>query len=125
MSVEENILLPILLDGKKINSYKDKLNEILTIVGLSDRRNHTPKELSGGQQQRVAIARALINEPEIILADEPIGNLDSKTGTEVMELLKTINTQRGRTIVQVTHSKEAADYGQRIINLKDGKVCQL
>ena len=125
LSVEENILLPILLDGKKINSYKDKLNEILTIVGLSDRRNHTPKELSGGQQQRVAIARALINEPEIILADEPIGNLDSKTGTEVMELLKTINTQRGRTIVQVTHSKEAADYGQRIINLKDGKVCQL
>jgi len=125
LSVEENVLLPILLDGKKIKDYKDELNEILTIVGLSDRRDHTPKELSGGQQQRVAIARALINEPEIILADEPIGNLDSKTGTEVMELLKTINKQRRRTIVQVTHSKEAADYGQRIINLKDGKVCQL
>ena len=125
LSVEENVLLPILLDGKKIKDYKDELNEILTIVGLSDRRDHTPKELSGGQQQRVAIARALINEPEIILADEPIGNLDSKTGTGVMELLKTINKQRGRTIVQVTHSKEAADYGQRIINLKDGKVCQL
>ncbi|MCO5388480.1 ABC transporter ATP-binding protein [Desulfosporosinus sp.] len=125
LSVEENILLPVLLDGKKIKNYKDELNQILDIVGLSDRRNHTPKELSGGQQQRVAIARALINEPEIILADEPIGNLDSKTGTEVMELLKTINTEKGRTIVQVTHSKEAADYGQRIINLKDGKVCQL
>lgn len=124
LSVEENILLPVLLDGKNITNYKDELNDILTIVGLSDRRNHTPKELSGGQQQRVAIARALINEPEIILADEPIGNLDSKTGTEVMELLKSINQEKGRTIVQVTHSKEAADYGQRIINLKDGKVCQ-
>lgn len=124
LSVEENILLPVLLDGKIIKNYKDKLQDILTIVGLTDRRNHTPKELSGGQQQRVAIARALINEPELILADEPIGNLDSKTGTEVMELLKSINQEKGRTIVQVTHSKEAADYGQRIINLKDGKVCQ-
>ncbi|KGK91931.1 macrolide ABC transporter ATP-binding protein [Desulfosporosinus sp. HMP52] len=124
LTVEENIVLPILLDSKKIKGYKQELNEILTIVGLSDRRNHTPKELSGGQQQRVAIARALINEPEIILADEPIGNLDSKTGTEVMELLKTINRERGRTIIQVTHSREAADYGQRIINLRDGKVCQ-
>ncbi|TGE39155.1 ABC transporter ATP-binding protein [Desulfosporosinus fructosivorans] len=124
LSVEENILLPVLLDGKNIKNCKDKLNDILSIVGLTDRRNHTPKELSGGQQQRVAIARALINEPEIILADEPIGNLDSKTGTEVMELLKSINLEKGRTIVQVTHSREAADYGQRIINLKDGKVCQ-
>ena len=124
LSVEENILLPILLDGKKIKNYKDELNQILDIVGLTDRRNHTPKELSGGQQQRVAIARALINEPEIILADEPIGNLDSNTGTGVMELLKSINQEKGRTIVQVTHSGEAADYSQRIINLKDGKVCQ-
>lgn len=123
LSVKENILLPVLLDGKNIKNYKQKLNDILSIVGLTDRRNHTPKELSGGQQQRVAIARALINEPEIILADEPIGNLDSKTGTEVMELLKSINQEKGRTIVQVTHSGEAADYGQRIINLKDGKVC--
>ncbi|MHB8072299.1 ABC transporter ATP-binding protein [Desulfosporosinus fructosivorans] len=124
LSVEENILLPVLLDGKNIKNCKDKLKDILSIVGLTDRRNHTPKELSGGQQQRVAIARALINEPEIILADEPIGNLDSKTGTEVMKLLKSINLEKGRTIVQVTHSREAADYGQRIINLKDGKVCQ-
>lgn len=123
LTVEENVLLPVLLDGKKLKSYQDKLKEILNIVGLLDRRSHTPKELSGGQQQRVAIARALINEPDIILADEPIGNLDSKTGTEVMELLKTINKERGRTIVQVTHSREAADYGRRIINLKDGKVC--
>lgn len=123
LNVEENIMLPILLDGKNMKSYRKKLDEILEMTGLSDRRNHTPRELSGGQQQRVAIARALINEPEIILADEPIGNLDSKTGTGVMELLREINIKEGRTIVQVTHSIEAAQYGQRIINLKDGMVC--
>lgn len=122
LNVEENIILPILLDGKKMKEYRTKLDEILDIVGLSDRRKHTPRELSGGQQQRVAIARALINEPDIILADEPIGNLDSKTGTEVMDLLQRINHEKGKTIVQVTHSKEAADYGQRIINVRDGKV---
>lgn len=124
LNVEDNIMLPILLDGKKMKDYRDKLDEILEVVGLSDRRKHTPRELSGGQQQRVAIARALINEPEIILADEPIGNLDSKTGTEIMALLKKISTQNGKTIVQVTHSKEAAEYGQRIINVKDGMVTE-
>ena len=122
LNVEENIMLPILLDGKKLKNYKKELDEILDIVGLSDRRRHTPRELSGGQQQRVAIARALINEPDIILADEPIGNLDSKTGMEVMELLARINKEKGKTIIQVTHSKEAAEYGQRIINVRDGKV---
>lgn len=122
LSVEENVMLPILLDGKKMKDYRDRLDEILEIVGLSDRRHHTPRELSGGQQQRVAIARALINDPDIILADEPIGNLDSKTGTEVMELLQRINREKGKNIVQVTHSREAADYGQRIVYVKDGKV---
>jgi putative ABC transport system ATP-binding protein len=122
LNVEENIMLPILLDGKKMKDYMTKLNEILETVELSDRRRHTPRELSGGQQQRVAIARALINEPDIILADEPIGNLDSKSGTEVMKLLKRINEEKGKTIVQVTHSKEAAEYGKRIIYVKDGRV---
>lgn len=123
LNVEENIMLPILLDGKKLKDYRKKLDEILGIVGLFERRHHTPRELSGGQQQRVAIARALINEPEIILADEPIGNLDSKTGTEIMMLLQKINLEKGKTIVQVTHSKEAAEYGKRIIYVKDGRVC--
>ncbi|ETT55853.1 ABC transporter ATP-binding protein [Paenibacillus sp. FSL H7-689] len=120
LSVEENIMLPMLLDGKPKSSYRDKLDDIIEIVGLSDRRKHTPRELSGGQQQRVAIARALINEPELILADEPIGNLDSTTGMEIMELFKKINKEHGKTIIQVTHSQEATVYGNRIIRLKDG-----
>lgn len=123
LSVEENILLPVLLDGKKLKDYRKKLDEILEIVRLSDRRLHTPRELSGGQQQRVAIARALINEPDIILADEPIGNLDTKTGTEIMELLAKINAEKRKTIVQVTHSQESARYGSRVINIRDGRVC--
>lgn len=122
LNVEENIMLPILLDGKHIKDYSEKLNNILEIVELSNRRKHTPRELSGGQQQRVAIARALINDPEIIFADEPIGNLDSKTGTEVMKLLQKINKENNKTIVQVTHSREAAEYGSRIILVKDGVI---
>lgn len=124
LNVEENVMLPLLLDGKRLKDYKGKLDEILEVVGLSDRRKHTPRELSGGQQQRVAIARALIGDPDVILADEPIGNLDSKTGTEVMKLLRKINLEKGKTIVQVTHSMEAAQYGKRIIYVKDGRVVE-
>jgi putative ABC transport system ATP-binding protein len=122
LNVEENVMLPILLDGKKMKDHKQTLDEILEVVGLSDRRKHTPRELSGGQQQRVAIARALVNNPDIILADEPIGNLDSKTGMEVMTLLRRINQEKGKTIIQVTHSREAAEYGHKTINVRDGKV---
>jgi putative ABC transport system ATP-binding protein len=124
LTVEENVLLPVLLDGKKQRDYSEKLEDILETVGLTDRRRHTPRELSGGQQQRVAIARALINDPDIILADEPTGNLDTKTGMEIMQLLKDINREKGKTIIMVTHSKEAASFGQRIINIKDGMVCE-
>lgn len=122
LNVEDNILLPLLLDGKKPKAYEKELKDILEVIGMSDRRKHTPRELSGGQQQRVAIARALLFNPEIILADEPIGNLDSKSGIEIMKLFRTINSELGKTIVQVTHSMEAADYGTRILNLKDGEV---
>lgn len=122
LDVEDNIMLPILLDGKKIKDYREKLDHILEIVGLSERRKHTPRELSGGQQQRVAIARALINEPDIIFADEPIGNLDSKTGMEIMHLLQEININQKTTIVQVTHSRDAAEYGTDLIFVKDGSI---
>ena len=123
LTVEENIMLPILLDNKKEKDYRDSLDEIVEIVGLKERRKHTPRELSGGQQQRVAIARALINEPDIILADEPIGNLDSKTGIEIMELMQRINREKNKTIVQVTHSQESSTYGNRTIFLRDGEIC--
>ncbi len=122
LNVEENILLPVLLDGKKFKDYKTELDKILEIVGLTNRRKHTPRELSGGQQQRVAIARALINSPDVILADEPIGNLDSKTGTEIMNLLKKINVENKKTIIMVTHSKESSEYSDRVVNVKDGVI---
>ncbi|PAT00989.1 macrolide ABC transporter ATP-binding protein [Candidatus Izimaplasma bacterium ZiA1] len=120
LSVEENILLPLTIQGKNTKKHEAYLTEILEAVGLLDKRKSLPRELSGGQQQRVAIARALINSPRIILADEPTGNLDSKATKEIMDLFKKINKLYKTVIVQVTHSKETAEYGNRIINVKDG-----
>ncbi len=122
LNVEENVMLPLLLDGKKTRDYRKQLNEILEVVGLTDRRKHTPRELSGGQQQRVAIARALIGSPEILFADEPTGNLDSATGAEIMDLLRAINQNSGQTILMVTHSPEAAKSSNRVITVKDGMI---
>ena len=122
LSVEENIMLPVIMDGKKEKDYKERLNKILKIIGLEDKRKSLPNELSGGQQQRVSISRAIILNPSIILADEPIGNLDSKSGEEVMELFKKINEDEKITILQVTHSEDSAKYGNRLIRLKDGKI---
>lgn len=122
LNVEENIMLPLLLNGKKTRDYRKQLNEILEVVGLTDRRKHTPRELSGGQQQRVAIARALIGSPEILFADEPTGNLDSATGAEIMDLLRAINQNSGQTILMVTHSPEAAKSSNRVITVKDGMI---
>lgn len=122
LNVEENIMLPLLLDGKKMREYQKQLQSILEVVGLSDRRKHTPRQLSGGQQQRVAIARALVGNPEILFADEPTGNLDSKTGAEIMHLLGNINRETGQTILMVTHSPEAAKSSNRIITVRDGLI---
>lgn len=122
LNAEENILLPVLLDGRNAKAYSNKLIEVMENVGISHRRQHTPREMSGGEQQRVAIARALINEPDVILADEPTGNLDSKTSREIMDLLKRINEDRKKTIIMVTHSHEASVYSNRIVNIKDGMV---
>ena len=123
LNVEENIMLPLLLDGQKMERCKDRLDRILEMVGLSDRRRHTPRELSGGQQQRVAIARALIGNPGILFADEPTGNLDTKAGTDIMSLLREINRSTGQTIIMVTHSPEAAK-SSRIITVRDGRIVQ-
>lgn len=123
LNVEENILLPLLLDGKKMEQCQERLERILEVVGLTEHRKHTPRELSGGQQQRVAIARALISRPEILFADEPTGNLDTKTGEEIMALLQEINQTNGQTILMVTHSPEAAKSSSRIITVRDGVIC--
>ena len=122
LTVEENIMLPVIMEGLKRKEYEKQLNEILDIVGLTEKRKSLPNELSGGQQQRVAIARAVILNPKIILADEATGNLDSKSGNDIMELFKKINKEKNITILQVTHSEEIAKYGDRIIYLKDGKI---
>lgn len=122
LTVEENIMLPIVMAGKKIKEYKQELDELLEMVGLMDKRKSIPSKLSGGQQQRVSIARAVIASPKIILADEPIGNLDSKAGQEIMSLFKVINQQKNITILQVTHSEESAKFGDRVIRLRDGVI---
>ncbi|MBQ8613743.1 MAG: ABC transporter ATP-binding protein [Ruminiclostridium sp.] len=122
LSVEDNIMLPVLMDGKKPEKYADKLTEILEITGLSDKRKSYPNQLSGGQQQRCAIARAVIYEPGILLADEPTGNLDSKSGDDIMELFRKINKEKGITILMVTHSDKCAAYADRIITLSDGRL---
>ncbi|WP_321383926.1 ABC transporter ATP-binding protein [uncultured Enterococcus sp.] len=124
LTVEDNILLPLILDGKNIKDYQEKLDTLLKKIGIRDKREAYPNELSGGQQQRVAIARALIIEPKVILADEPIGNLDSKNGQAVMELLKKINQEEETTIVQVTHSEESAEYGSHVLHMKDGVIIE-
>jgi len=122
LTLEENILLPALLEGKKKKAVMQQAEELMDRVGILKRRHHTPKELSGGEQQRTAIARALINDPAVLFADEPIGNLDSKSGKEVLELLRDINKEKGITILMVTHSEESTRYGNRIIRLKDGEI---
>jgi putative ABC transport system ATP-binding protein len=122
LTLEENILLPALLDGKRKRDVMKKAEELMGTVGILKRRHHTPKELSGGEQQRTAIARALINDPAILFADEPIGNLDSKTGQEILELLREINRTKGITVLMVTHSEESTQYGKRVIRLRDGEI---
>lgn len=116
----ENVALPLLLDGVSMSQISGKATELLKMMGLSKRMEHYPDQLSGGEMQRVAIARALVTDPLLILADEPTGNLDSKTGTSVLELLSLMVKERGHTIVMVTHDPRAASYGHRLITLRDG-----
>ncbi len=120
LTVEENITLPCDLDGSSVN--EEKLNDILTSFGLKARRKHLPNELSGGQQQRTSIARALINTPALILADEPTGNLDSKSTEEIMSILKMSNKAYNQTIIMITHNLEIAKQADRIITIQDGRI---
>jgi putative ABC transport system ATP-binding protein len=120
-SALNNVLLPLKYAGVKQEKAYVLAKNVLDKVGLSDRVNHAPSELSGGQQQRVAIARALVNKPSIVFADEPTGNLDSKTGDDVMELFKELNSQ-GQTIILITHEEDIAMQSKRIINIKDGLI---
>lgn len=120
LNVEENITLPLLLDGQTIDH--KRLDEIINILGLSSRLKHLPNELSGGQQQRVSIGRALINNPALVLADEPTGNLDSKNSKEIIDLLKMSNKRYNQTLVVITHDKSIALQADRIISIEDGHI---
>ncbi|MDO8556123.1 MAG: ABC transporter ATP-binding protein [Nanoarchaeota archaeon] len=122
LTAAENVALPMLFQGVDASVRQGRASQLLTKFGLGTRMLHKPSELSGGQSQRVAIARALVNDPEVILADEPTGNLDSKTGAEVMEFLSMIHEQQGKTIVLVTHDLDLVHHAERVIHLKDGQV---
>ena len=120
LNVEENITLPLSLDNREVN--KNKLDELIKTLGLENRRTHLPNELSGGQQQRTSIGRAMITNPAIILADEPTGNLDTKSSNEIVELLKKSNRDYKQTIIMITHNMEIARVADRIIKIEDGKI---
>ena len=123
-SALDNVELPLLYSGNgmKASERRRRAQDALAAVGLTDRSDHHPNQLSGGQQQRVAIARALISDPSIVLADEPTGNLDSRTSVEVMDIFQTLNSERGITILLITHEREIAEYGSRIIGFRDGRI---
>lgn len=119
----ENVLIPIVYSKKNIKHPRERAKQLLTRFGLSDRIHNRPSQLSGGEQQRVAIARALINDPDLILADEPTGALDSKTGIEIMELFKMLNNE-GKTVIVVTHDPKLAQFGKRIVRIEDGIISE-
>ncbi|MCX6709976.1 MAG: ATP-binding cassette domain-containing protein, partial [Candidatus Woesearchaeota archaeon] len=118
----ENVILPLMFQGVPKAEQNKRAKEILELVGMSARAYHKPSELSGGEQQRVAIARALVNDPEVLLADEPTGNLDSKRGAEIMDFLRKLHEEKKKTIILVTHDSNLAKYAHRIVYIKDGKI---
>lgn len=120
LNVRENMTLPVLLDGRKVD--EQKLEELISLLGLKGCEKHLPNQLSGGQQQRVSIGRALMNNPSIVLADEPTGNLDSKNSHDILELLKFFNREHKQTLVMITHDENIALQAQRIMNIADGRI---
>ena len=121
----ENVMLPMIFQGASAEKRKKRATELLSLVGLGDRINHKPSEMSGGQQQRVAIARALANDPEVILADEPTGNLDSKSGDIIINFLKDLHEKENKTIIVVTHDQNIAEHAEKIYHLRDGKILSI
>ena len=122
LTAEENVALPLIIDGQNLRKHRARIDGVLELVGLSDRAHHRPDQLSGGEQQRVSVARALVTEPAIVLADEPTGNLDSKTGMAIMALLRRSCDELGQTIVVVTHDPQASAYADRVVFLGDGEI---
>jgi putative ABC transport system ATP-binding protein len=122
LNVEENIALPAVIDGERPRDYAERLDRAIDLVGLGQWRTHLPSEISGGQQQRVAVARALFAQPAVMLADEPTGNLDSQTGTEILDLLKRAQRELGQTTIIVTHDARAASYADEVVLLQDGAL---
>lgn len=122
ISVFENVRLPLIYSKTSQSSWEKKVNKAIEMVGLSHRIDHEPSQLSGGEKQRVAIARALVNSPQVIFADEPTGNLDSKSGKQIMEILAKLNKEMGHTIILITHETNTASYAERVIRLKDGEL---
>jgi putative ABC transport system ATP-binding protein len=122
LTAEENIALPLTIDGQDIRNHQARIDRLLELVELTERRHHRPDQLSGGEQQRVSIARALVTEPAVVLADEPTGNLDSRTGAVIMALLQRSCYELGQTIIVVTHDPRAATYADRVIFLQDGQI---
>jgi putative ABC transport system ATP-binding protein len=124
LTARDNILIAREIAGKDGTPEKDLLNKVATLLGIEDRLDHRPSELSGGQQQRVALARALVNQPSIILADEPTGNLDTKNSEIVLNMLRQANKEFGQTVLMITHNPEAAEYGDRTLHMRDGQISE-
>jgi putative ABC transport system ATP-binding protein len=120
LSAERNVELPLLLTSLSAAERRKRAQSALSLVGLSDRRHHKPRELSGGQEQRVGIARAIVSDPKLLLCDEPTGDLDRKSGDEILDLLQALNEQQGKTIIMVTHDPHAAERAKRVLHLEKG-----
>jgi putative ABC transport system ATP-binding protein len=125
LTAQENVALPLLLDGASLNTVQAKVDGLLEMVGLSERKRHRPDELSGGEMQRVAIARAFVNDPAVVLADEPTGNLDTKTGKEVLALFDGMARCTNKAIVLVTHDPKIASFAERVVRMEDGLIAQI